>query len=251
MKGYAPENYDKQFNGYVTMEYAGAFSEHPAVKRITGAGQDKLYKHWPDVIFNRWKRSSQTGPVADTGRMRCYPHGYVFFVCQWWPVHCTLLPAEDTLRTNGAGKSVLTPAATFADQWNTFQSKPSWFSAELAESTEHMPKIARKTGTSLMADAMPGASGTVILYTLVCGTRFFGVGDPELSGANVATRCCLKFSIPLIMTATRNGSICQWTPTVVWYARNWNGTYRPVGCNYRLFYPAYLFYPSLVTTGRK
>ena len=41
--GYAPENYDKQFNGYVTMEYALEHSLNiPAVRGLRMLGKDKL-----------------------------------------------------------------------------------------------------------------------------------------------------------------------------------------------------------------
>ena len=37
-EGYAPENYDKKFNGYVTMEYAlGTFSQYSCSKRSSDA----------------------------------------------------------------------------------------------------------------------------------------------------------------------------------------------------------------------
>ncbi|MBS1661952.1 MAG: transglycosylase domain-containing protein, partial [Bacteroidetes bacterium] len=42
-EGYAPENYDKRFNGYVTMEYALEHSLNiPAVKGLKMLGKDKL-----------------------------------------------------------------------------------------------------------------------------------------------------------------------------------------------------------------
>ena len=41
--GYAPENYDKKFNGYVTMEYALEHSLNiPAVKSLKALGEDKM-----------------------------------------------------------------------------------------------------------------------------------------------------------------------------------------------------------------
>src|SRR6202000_438508 len=55
--GYAPENYDKRFNGYVTMEYALEHSLNiPAVKSLRALGKDKLIQKLVDCKFRQIDR---------------------------------------------------------------------------------------------------------------------------------------------------------------------------------------------------
>ena len=55
--GYAPENYDKRFNGYVTMEYALEHSLNiPAVKSLKALGKDKLIQRLSQCDFREIDR---------------------------------------------------------------------------------------------------------------------------------------------------------------------------------------------------
>src|SRR6201996_5212878 len=55
--GYAPENYDRRFNGYVTMEYALEHSLNiPAVKSLRALGRDKLIRQLVNCGFRQVDR---------------------------------------------------------------------------------------------------------------------------------------------------------------------------------------------------
>ncbi len=59
-EGYAPENYDKQFNGYVTMEYALEHSLNiPAVKGLKMFGKDKLVQKLAACDFRQIKKTKR------------------------------------------------------------------------------------------------------------------------------------------------------------------------------------------------
>ena len=54
MQGYAPENYDQKFNGYVTVEYALEHSLNiPAVKSLRMLGQEKLIQKLSHCDFKQ------------------------------------------------------------------------------------------------------------------------------------------------------------------------------------------------------
>src|SRR6201991_1288707 len=56
-EGYAPENYDRKFNGYVTMEYALEHSLNiPAVKSLKRLGKDKLIRKLSECDFQQIRR---------------------------------------------------------------------------------------------------------------------------------------------------------------------------------------------------
>jgi len=58
-QGYAPENYDRKFNGYVTMEFALEHSLNiPAVKSLKALGKDKFIQSLGFVNSSRSKRTS-------------------------------------------------------------------------------------------------------------------------------------------------------------------------------------------------
>lgn len=59
-EGYAPENYDRKFNGYVTMEYALEHSLNiPAVKSLRALGKDKLIQKLAVCDFRQVKKDQQ------------------------------------------------------------------------------------------------------------------------------------------------------------------------------------------------
>ncbi len=87
------------------------------------------------------------------------------------------------------------------------------------QSTEHMPKIAWKTGTSYgRRDAWSIGYNKRFTVGIWVG-NFSGFGVPELSGAKLPRLYYSGFSIQLITTATKNGSVNRRTVTCGWYVR--------------------------------
>ncbi|MFT3936271.1 MAG: transglycosylase domain-containing protein [Chitinophagaceae bacterium] len=70
-QGYAPENYDKKFNGYVSMEYALEHSLNiPAVKSLRLLGKDKLIQKLAACNFEQVKKeSAKAGLVCHSWRL--------------------------------------------------------------------------------------------------------------------------------------------------------------------------------------
>jgi len=98
---------------------------------------------------------------------------------------------KDDFQENAKGKEVLTPASAF--MINDILSKINRPDFPLSwQSTEHLPKIAWKTGTSYgRRDAW--SIGYNKHYTVgVWVGNFSGVGAPDLSGANIATPLLFK-----------------------------------------------------------
>jgi penicillin-binding protein 1C len=186
--GYAPENYDKRFNGYVTMEYALEHSLNiPAVKSLKGLGKDKLIRRLTQCNFRQIDRDRKKlglsmilggcGATLEelTGLYTIFANEGVFVP----PVYT----ATDSV---AKGERILSPAATF--MINETLSKVNRPDFPLNwESTLHLPKIAWKTGTSYgRRDAW--SIGYNKRYTVgVWAGNFSGLGVPDLTGANVAT----------------------------------------------------------------
>ncbi|MBC7849602.1 MAG: penicillin-binding protein 1C, partial [Chitinophagaceae bacterium] len=58
--GYSPENYDRQFNGYVSMEYALEHSLNiPAVKSLRSFGKDKFVQTLSDCDFTQVRKDQK------------------------------------------------------------------------------------------------------------------------------------------------------------------------------------------------
>ncbi|HEY4064568.1 MAG TPA: penicillin-binding protein 1C [Puia sp.] len=216
-KGYAPENYDRKFNGYVTMEYALEHSLNiPAVKSLKALGKDKLIKKLAQCDFQQIKKDQQKlglslilggcGATLEelTGMYSIFANEGRYVR----PVYSLEDSAGRTATTeNGgpmghwrggslgeaagrpavnAGVQILSPAAAF--MINETLSKVNRPDFPLNwESTVHLPKIAWKTGTSYgRRDAW--SIGYNRRYTVgIWVGNFSGLGIPELSGANVAT----------------------------------------------------------------
>ncbi|HWB93135.1 MAG TPA: penicillin-binding protein 1C [Puia sp.] len=187
--GYAPENYDKRFNGYVTMEYALEHSLNiPAVKSLKALGKDKLIEKLAECDFRQIDRDRRKlglsmilggcGATLEelTGLYSIFADSGVY-----------VRPRYTWDSAGGErGTKILSPAAAFMiDETLSKVSRPdfplNW------ESTLHLPKIAWKTGTSYgRRDAW--SIGYNKRYTVgVWVGNFSGLGVQELSGANVAT----------------------------------------------------------------
>lgn len=193
--GYAPENYDKQFNGYVTMEYALEHSLNiPAVKGLQWLGINPFIDKLTACNFQQVKKDQRKlglsmilggcGATLEelTGMYSIFANNGRFVSPRYLQ--------EDTAH-KGEGEKILTPAATF--MINEILSKVNRPDFPLNwASTEHMPKIAWKTGTSYgRRDAW--SIGYNRKYTVgIWAGNFSALGIPELSGANIATPLLFK-----------------------------------------------------------
>lgn len=186
--GYAPENYDQKFNGYVTMEYALDHSLNiPAVKGLELVGTDVLINRLVSSHFRQVQKDRQKlglsmilggcGASLEelTGLFSAFANNGLFVAPRF--------TADDT-----ASKSfhLLSPAANYMvtdilSKVNRPDFPLNW------TATEHMPKIAWKTGTSYgRRDAWSIGYNKNFTVGVWVG-NFSGLGVAELSGANTAT----------------------------------------------------------------
>ena len=202
-QGYAPENYDKQFNGYVTMEHALEHSLNvPAVKALGMLGKDQLVHKLAQCNFAQVKKDQKklglsmilggcgTSLEELTGLYTVFANDGKYLRPQLVSSQPRIL-RSDGPRLTGTGITILSSAATF--MINEILSKVNRPDFPLNwQSTERMPKIAWKTGTSYgRRDAW--SIGYNRHYTVgVWVGNFSGLGIPEISGANVATPLLFK-----------------------------------------------------------
>lgn len=194
--GYAPENYDKKFNGYVTMEYALEHSLNiPAVKNLRALGKDQLIQKLGACNFQQVKKDQQKlglsmilGGCGAT--LQELTGMYTVFANEGKFIRPAMLQSDSVVNPADA-KRILSKAAVFMiNQTLSKVNRPdfplNW------ESTVHLPKIAWKTGTSYgRRDAW--SIGYNKHYTVgIWVGNFSGTGVPELSGANVATPLLFK-----------------------------------------------------------
>lgn len=186
--GYTPENYDQQFHGYVTTSYALEHSLNiPAVKSLRLLGHEKLIDklsacNFKQIRLDRKKLGLSLilggcGTTLEelTGLFSSFANNGVFIP----PSYSDADSVRSSLR-------VMSPAACFMindilSRVNRPDFPINW------SATEHMPKIAWKTGTSYgKRDAW--SIGYNKKYTVGVWTgNFSGVGAADLSGANIAT----------------------------------------------------------------
>ena len=191
--GYAPENYDKKFNGYVTVEYALEHSLNiPAVKSLGLLGKDKLILKLANCDFKQVKKDQNKlglsmilggcGATLEelTGLFSAFANDGIY-----------IAPSYTRNDTNLVRKKIISAAADYMitdilSRVNRPDFPLNW------QATEHMPKIAWKTGTSYgRRDAW--SIGYNKNYTIgVWVGNFSGVGVADLSGANVATPLLFK-----------------------------------------------------------
>ncbi|HEY1872513.1 MAG TPA: penicillin-binding protein 1C, partial [Chitinophagaceae bacterium] len=191
--GYAPENYDKKYNGYVTVEYALEHSLNiPAVKSLKLLGKEKLIQKLASCDFQQVKKDQNKlglsmilggcGATLEelTGLFSAFANDGIY-----------VSPSYTQSDTNFRKIKLISPAANFMitdilSRVNRPDFPLNW------QATEHMPKIAWKTGTSYgRRDAW--SIGFNKNYTVgVWVGNFSGVGVADLSGANVATPLLFK-----------------------------------------------------------
>ncbi|MGZ8559861.1 MAG: penicillin-binding transpeptidase domain-containing protein, partial [Chitinophagaceae bacterium] len=191
--GYAPENYDKKFNGYVTTEYALEHSLNiPAVKCLKLLGHEKLIQKLSDCNFKQIQKDQRKlglsmilggcGTTLEelTGLFAAFANNGIY-------------TAPSFLQTDSVyqKKTVISPAANY--MINEILSKVNRPDFPLNwTATERMPKIAWKTGTSYgRRDAW--SIGYNKNYTVgIWVGNFSGVGVADLSGSNIATPLLFK-----------------------------------------------------------
>ncbi|HRE51665.1 MAG TPA: penicillin-binding protein 1C [Flavitalea sp.] len=186
--GYAPENFDKQFNGYVTLQYALEHSLNiPAVKSLALLGKDELISSLAFCNFQQIRKDQRklglSMILGGCGATLEELTGlYTAFASEGLYARPGFLNAPSADRPY----RVMSPAATFMiNEILTKVNRPdfplNW------QSTEHMPQIAWKTGTSYgRRDAW--SIGYNKRFTVgVWAGNFSGKGVPELSGADIAT----------------------------------------------------------------
>ena len=192
-QGYAPENYDQKFNGYVTVEYSLDHSLNiPAVKSLKLLGHEKLIQKLIQCNFRQIQKDQRKlglsmilggcGTTLEelTGLFSVFANNGNY-----------IAPSYLQDDTSHVSKNIISPAATY--MINEILSKVNRPDFPLNwTATERMPKIAWKTGTSYgRRDAW--SIGYNKNYTVgVWVGNFSGVGVADLSGANVATPLLFK-----------------------------------------------------------
>jgi penicillin-binding protein 1C len=191
--GYAPENYDQKFNGYVTVEYALEHSLNiPAVKCLKLLGNEKLIQKLSSCNFKQIRKDQNklglsmilggcgTSLEELTGLFSSFANNGVYFSPSY--------SMNDTLhkRVNMVSDAAAYMVNNILSKVNRPDFPLSW------SATEKMPKIAWKTGTSYgRRDAW--SIGYNKNYTVgVWSGNFSGVGVADLSGANIATPLLFK-----------------------------------------------------------
>ncbi|MGQ0738244.1 MAG: penicillin-binding protein 1C [Bacteroidota bacterium] len=186
--GYAPENYDEKFNGYVTVEYALEHSLNiPAVKGLRLLGHERMIQQLSNCGFRQIQKDRRKlglsmilggcGTTLEemTGLFSAFAHNGVY--------RAPSFTQNDTLQHK---VRVISPAANY--MINEILSKVSRPDFPLNWSaTERMPKIAWKTGTSYgRKDAWSIGYNKNFTVGVWVG-NFSGAGAADLSGANTAT----------------------------------------------------------------
>lgn len=192
-EGYAPENYDEKFNGYVTVEKALEHSLNiPAVKGLRLLGHEKMIQKLSNCNFKQIQKDRRKlglslilggcGTTLEelTGLFSSFANDGIFISPSYIQ--------NDTIHSK---VRVISPAANYMTNEILSKINRPDFPLNWA-TTEKMPKIAWKTGTSYgRKDAW--SIGYNKNYTVGVWTgNFSGVGVADLSGANIATPLLFK-----------------------------------------------------------
>ncbi len=191
--GYAPENYDEKFNGYVTVEYALEHSLNiPAVKGLKMLGHEKMIQKLSNCNFKQIQKDRRKlglslilggcGTTLEelTGLFSSFANDGVY-----------IAPSFTQNETISNKATIASPAANY--MINEILSKINRPDFPLNwTATERMPKIAWKTGTSYgKKDAWSIGYNKNFTVGIWAG-NFSGVGAADLSGANIATPLLFK-----------------------------------------------------------
>jgi len=186
--GYVPENYDQRFNGLVSAEYALMHSLNiPAVNTLRLIGKERLLSTLALCRFNQIKKDqNKLGLSMILG-------GCGTTLEELTGLYCAIANngMYQPLRFLQTGKAspgirILTQEASFLLHETLSQTDRPDLPVNWS-STESLPKIAWKTGTSYgRRDAW--SIGYNQRYTIgVWVGNFSGKGIPELSGSSIAT----------------------------------------------------------------
>jgi penicillin-binding protein 1C len=187
-QGYAPENYDKRYNGFVTVEQALEWSLNiPAVKSLEQLGKDRLISSLTTADFRQIKKDRNklglsmvlggcgTSLEELTGLFAAFANEGMYSPL----VFRKDQPAGKKTRLFSAASGFMVTEMLSNIQRPDFPL--NW------QATEHLPKIAWKTGTSYgRKDAWSIGYNKNFTVGIWCG-NFSGLGVEELSGANTAT----------------------------------------------------------------
>ncbi|MFN2439248.1 MAG: penicillin-binding protein 1C, partial [Chitinophagaceae bacterium] len=191
--GYAPENYDQKFNGYVSMEYALEHSLNiPAVKGLQLLGKEKMISQLIAADFKQIQKEQNglglsmiLGGCGTTLEQLTA----LFSAFANDGMYTPSLFTQDAFASKK--ERILSPAASYLiTNILSKVGRPdfpiSW------QATENMPKITWKTGTSYgRKDAW--SIGYNKQYTVgVWVGNFSAQGVQELSGSNTATPLLFK-----------------------------------------------------------
>ncbi|MEI9911154.1 MAG: penicillin-binding protein 1C [Bacteroidota bacterium] len=192
-QGYAPENYDEKFNGYVSVEYALEHSLNiPAVKSLKLLGYEKLIQKLIQCNFRQiQKDQKKLGLSMILGGCGTTLEEMAGLFSSFANNGKYIPPSYTQSDTSYQSIQVISPAANY--MINEILSKVNRPDFPLNwTATERMPKIAWKTGTSYgRRDAW--SIGYNKNYTVGVWTgNFSGVGVADLSGANTATPLLFK-----------------------------------------------------------
>ncbi len=187
-RGYAPENYDQKFNGYVTTEYALEHSLNiPAVKSLNLLGHEKLIRKLIQAGFHQIEKDQRKlGLSMILGGCGTTLEELTSLFAAFARNGRYIAPSFTMSDTGRRGKQLFSSAASYMiTEILSRVHRPDFPLSWTA--TEHMPKIAWKTGTSY--GRRDGWSiGYNKNYTVGVWTgNFSGLGVADLSGAGVAT----------------------------------------------------------------
>ncbi len=191
--GYAPENYDEKFNGYVSVEYALEHSLNiPAVKSLRLLGYEKMIQKLANCNFKQIQKDRRKlGLSLILGGCGTTLEEMTALFSTFANDGMFIQPSYTQNETQHNKIYVVSPAANY--MINEILSKVNRPDFPLNwTSTERMPKIAWKTGTSYgRKDAW--SIGYNKNYTVGIWTgNFSGLGVADLSGANIATPLLFK-----------------------------------------------------------
>lgn len=203
--GYAPENYDKQFNGPVSVEYALEHSLNiPAVKALNLLGTDKMIDPLVQIGFRQIEQKQKglglslilggCGTTLEqmTGLYSAFANEGLFYP----PVFLASDSMAKPIRILSSDASYM--VTDILSRINRPDFPLYW------DATAHLPRIAWKTGTSYgRRDAW--SIGFNKKYTVgVWVGNFSGVGNALLSGAETATPLLFRIFNTLDYDADRS-----------------------------------------------
>ena len=191
--GYAPENYDKEFHGAVTMEFALENSLNiPPVRSLKQLGKEKLINKLIACNFKQIQKDQRKlglslilggcGASLEelTGLFSAFANNGAYVLPQF--------VQEDS---SSKKIQIISPEAAYLITETLSKVGRPDFPLNWT-ATERMPKIAWKTGTSYgRRDAWSIGYNKNYTVGVWCG-NFSGVGAPDLSGANTATPLLFK-----------------------------------------------------------